>query len=125
MMKFLECLIKDVRDDCVVCGENIFTCDIKLTCQTIFRSVGRWLTPITSLLPLFTNPTCTLTMKTVPWEMPWTPSLNIRFSDHISGELFDHEIKRFDDRMSSFFVVYSKQLNVVKVKTLSIDIIKM
>ncbi|KAI8509901.1 hypothetical protein Bbelb_123290 [Branchiostoma belcheri] len=44
------------------------------------RRVGRWLTPITPLLPLFTSNVCTFTMKTVPWAMPWVPSLNLRFS---------------------------------------------
>jgi hypothetical protein len=39
-----------------------------------------------------------LTMKTVPWEMPWTPSLNIRFSDHISGEtiMSNTKVRRLD-----------------------------
>ncbi|XP_076093199.1 uncharacterized protein LOC143064328 [Mytilus galloprovincialis] len=44
------------------------------------RRIGRWLTDISPLLPLFTTNICTFTMKTAPWAMPWIPSLNIRFS---------------------------------------------
>lgn len=47
------------------------------------RAVGRWLTNITPLLPLFTSESCTLQMKHPSWEMPWKPSLDIRLSDHI------------------------------------------
>ena len=47
------------------------------------RSVGRWLTNITPLLPLFTSENCTLQMKHPFWERAWKPSLNIRLSDHI------------------------------------------
>ncbi|XP_065837968.1 uncharacterized protein [Oscarella lobularis] len=44
------------------------------------RRIGRWLTDVTPLLPFFDAPTCNLTMKTVPWALPWYPSLNIRLS---------------------------------------------
>nr|XP_058954000.1 uncharacterized protein LOC131781372 [Pocillopora verrucosa] len=47
------------------------------------RSVGRWLTNITPLLPLFTSETCTLQMKHPFWERAWKPSLDIRLSDHV------------------------------------------
>lgn len=51
------------------------------------RRVGRWLTDISPLLPLLTSPqasdppVCQFTMKTVPWALPWKPSLNLRFSN--------------------------------------------
>uniref|UniRef100_A0A3Q3VQB7 Peptide-N-glycosidase F N-terminal domain-containing protein n=1 Tax=Mola mola TaxID=94237 RepID=A0A3Q3VQB7_MOLML len=44
------------------------------------RGIGRWLTDVSPLLPLLDGNKCTLTMKTVPWAMPWVVSLNLRFS---------------------------------------------
>ncbi|XP_070823210.1 uncharacterized protein [Chaetodon trifascialis] len=44
------------------------------------RGIGRWLTDVSPLLPLLDGKRCTLTMKTVPWAMPWITSLNLRFS---------------------------------------------
>lgn len=44
------------------------------------RGTGRWLTDVSPLLPLLDSNKCTLTMKTVPWAMPWIVSLNLRFS---------------------------------------------
>ncbi|XP_076868448.1 uncharacterized protein LOC143519176 [Brachyhypopomus gauderio] len=44
------------------------------------RGTGRWLTDVSPLLPLLSNDRCALTMKTVPWAMPWMASLNLRFS---------------------------------------------
>lgn len=47
----------------------------------LFRRVGRWITDISPLLPMIQNnqsDTCTFTMKTAPWAMPWIPSLNLR-----------------------------------------------
>ncbi|XP_041798340.1 uncharacterized protein si:dkey-256h2.1 isoform X2 [Chelmon rostratus] len=44
------------------------------------RGIGRWLTDVSPLLPLLDSNRCTLTMKTVPWAMPWIVSLNLRFS---------------------------------------------
>lgn len=44
------------------------------------RGIGRWLTDVSPLLPLLDSNKCTLTMKTVPWAMPWFVSLNLRFS---------------------------------------------
>ncbi|XP_038566528.1 uncharacterized protein si:dkey-256h2.1 [Micropterus salmoides] len=44
------------------------------------RGIGRWLTDVSPLLPLLDSSKCTLTMKTVPWAMPWIVSLNLRFS---------------------------------------------
>lgn len=44
------------------------------------RGTGRWLTDVSPLLPLLDGNKCTLTMKTVPWAMPWVVSLNLRFS---------------------------------------------
>ncbi|KAM9353841.1 uncharacterized protein ABDE67_006235 [Symphorus nematophorus] len=43
------------------------------------RGTGRWLTDVSPLLPLLDSNKCTLTMKTVPWAMPWIVSLNLRF----------------------------------------------
>ncbi|XP_070691172.1 uncharacterized protein [Pempheris klunzingeri] len=44
------------------------------------RGIGHWLTDVSPLLPLMDSNRCTLTMKTVPWAMPWIVSLNLRFS---------------------------------------------
>ncbi|TKS82557.1 hypothetical protein D9C73_016666 [Collichthys lucidus] len=44
------------------------------------RGIGHWLTDVSPLLPLLDGNRCTLTMKTVPWAMPWIVSLNLRFS---------------------------------------------
>ncbi|KAI3360763.1 hypothetical protein L3Q82_013002 [Scortum barcoo] len=44
------------------------------------RGIGHWLTDVSPLLPLLDGNKCTLTMKTVPWAMPWFTSLNLRFS---------------------------------------------
>ncbi|XP_034729405.1 uncharacterized protein si:dkey-256h2.1 [Etheostoma cragini] len=44
------------------------------------RGTGRWLTDVSPLMPLLDSNKCTLTMKTVPWAMPWIVSLNLRFS---------------------------------------------
>lgn len=41
-------------------------------------------------------------MKTVPWEMPWTPSLNIRFSDHTSGEKVNK--RELPTRLRSYYL---------------------
>ena len=40
------------------------------------------------LLPLLANKTCTFTMKTAPWAMPWLPSLDIHFQDKQSQGIF-------------------------------------
>ncbi|KAJ8320330.1 hypothetical protein KUTeg_001917 [Tegillarca granosa] len=57
------------------------------------RRIGRWLTDVTVLLPLLTDQQCTFTMKSVPWAMPWIPSLNLRFSHpQKSGSLYPSEI---------------------------------
>uniref|UniRef100_W5LR72 Si:dkey-256h2.1 n=1 Tax=Astyanax mexicanus TaxID=7994 RepID=W5LR72_ASTMX len=44
------------------------------------RGTGRWLTDVSPLLALLNGERCSLTMKTVPWAMPWMTSLNLRFS---------------------------------------------
>ncbi|KAJ0066633.1 hypothetical protein NL108_016476, partial [Boleophthalmus pectinirostris] len=44
------------------------------------RGTGHWLTDVSPLLPLLDSSTCSFTMKTVPWAMPWIVSLNLRFS---------------------------------------------
>ncbi|KAM9724273.1 uncharacterized protein ACNS7B_019404 [Menidia menidia] len=43
------------------------------------RGSGRWLTDVSPLIPLLDSHTCTFTMKTAPWAMPWMVSLNLRF----------------------------------------------
>lgn len=60
------------------------------------RAVGRWLTNITPLLPLFTSESCTLQMKHPSWEMPWKPSLDIRLSDHIKFSTNTYSGRRED-----------------------------
>uniref|UniRef100_A0A8C6TMP4 Si:dkey-256h2.1 n=1 Tax=Neogobius melanostomus TaxID=47308 RepID=A0A8C6TMP4_9GOBI len=44
------------------------------------RGSGHWLTDVSPLLPLLDSPTCSFTMKTDPWAMPWVVSLNLRFN---------------------------------------------
>lgn len=44
------------------------------------RGIGHWLTDVSPLMPLLNSGSCTFTMKTVPWAMPWVVSLNLRFS---------------------------------------------
>jgi len=51
------------------------------------RRIGRWLTDIRPLAPLFTSKSCTFTMKTVPWAMPWKPSLKLWLTDKKSGNI--------------------------------------
>ncbi|TKS82579.1 hypothetical protein D9C73_016688 [Collichthys lucidus] len=53
------------------------------------RGIGHWLTDVSPLLPLLDGNRCTLTMKTVPWAMPWIVSLNLRFS--VSNQTGDDE----------------------------------
>ena len=54
------------------------------------RRIGRWLTPVRPLLPLFTSNMCRFTMQTVPaCTMPWVATLNIRFSDKVKGNRND------------------------------------
>ncbi|KAI9999847.1 hypothetical protein NQD34_011690 [Periophthalmus magnuspinnatus] len=57
-------------------------CDLELgRWITAFRrGTGHWLTDVSPLLPLLDSSTCSFTMKTVPWAMPWILSLNLRFS---------------------------------------------
>lgn len=43
------------------------------------RGIGRWLTDVSPLLPLLDGPTCSFTMKTDAWAMPWIVSLSLRF----------------------------------------------
>lgn len=60
------------------------------------RAVGRWLTNITPLLPLFTSETCTLRMKHPSWERAWKPSLDIRLSDHVKFSKHTYSRNRED-----------------------------
>uniref|UniRef100_A0A8C2WH22 Si:dkey-256h2.1 n=1 Tax=Cyclopterus lumpus TaxID=8103 RepID=A0A8C2WH22_CYCLU len=55
------------------------------------RGIGRWLTDVTPLIPLLDSNRCTLTMKTVPWAMPWVVSLNLRFS---VNNRTDYDVKK-------------------------------
>ncbi|KAM9782543.1 uncharacterized protein ACB057_014807 [Neosynchiropus ocellatus] len=51
------------------------------------RGSGRWTTDVSPLLPVLDDTSCTFTMKTVPWAMPWIVSLNLRFKNRTSGSL--------------------------------------
>ncbi|XP_053743666.1 uncharacterized protein si:dkey-256h2.1 [Synchiropus splendidus] len=51
------------------------------------RGSGHWTTDVSPLLPVLDGATCTFTMKTVPWAMPWIVSLNLRFKNRSSGSL--------------------------------------
>lgn len=44
------------------------------------RGIGHWLTDVTPLLPLLDGPSCSFTVKTDSWAMPWIVSLSLRFS---------------------------------------------
>lgn len=57
------------------------------------RGIGRWLTDVSPLLPLLDGNKCTLTMKTVPWAMPWYASLNLRFS--FSNQTGEEKLRPF------------------------------
>ncbi|XP_028834783.1 uncharacterized protein LOC114789691 [Denticeps clupeoides] len=60
------------------------------------RGIGRWVTDVSPLLPLLNNERCAFTMKTAPWAMPWTVSLNLRFShSNISGSRNSDELYPF------------------------------
>ena len=48
------------------------------------RRIGRWLTDVTPLLPLLTSQQCHFHLQTAPWALTWTPSLNLRFTNHTS-----------------------------------------
>ena len=61
--------------------ENFIFCAVFF----LYRRIGRWLTNITPLLPMFTADKCTFTMKTVPWAMPWKPSLRLRLANKQEG----------------------------------------
>uniref|UniRef100_A0A4W4EBS1 Peptide-N-glycosidase F N-terminal domain-containing protein n=1 Tax=Electrophorus electricus TaxID=8005 RepID=A0A4W4EBS1_ELEEL len=67
----------------LVCCERFSPyCDLELGrwITAFHRGTGRWLTDVSPLLPLLSSDRCALTMKTVPWAMPWIASLNLRFS---------------------------------------------
>ncbi|KAG7282946.1 hypothetical protein CRUP_028463 [Coryphaenoides rupestris] len=55
------------------------------------RGIGRWLTDVSPLLPLLAAGSCTFTMKTAWWAMPWVVSLNLRFSTNqtVTGQSRD------------------------------------
>ncbi|XP_077988926.1 uncharacterized protein LOC144443344 [Glandiceps talaboti] len=50
------------------------------------RRIGRWLTNVTPLLPIFNSNSCNFTMKTVPWAKPWKPALKLRLSGHLGKQ---------------------------------------
>uniref|UniRef100_UPI00398F59E3 uncharacterized protein n=1 Tax=Pristiophorus japonicus TaxID=55135 RepID=UPI00398F59E3 len=66
----------------VCCIQNSSFCNLELGrwITPFRRRIGRWLTDVSPLLPLLNAGTCIFTLKTVPWAMPWKPSLNLRFS---------------------------------------------
>ncbi|KAF7692019.1 uncharacterized protein si:dkey-256h2.1 isoform X1 [Silurus meridionalis] len=66
----------------ICCDQFSPYCDLELgRWITAFRrGTGRWLTDVSSLLPLLDSERCALVMKTPPWAMPWITSLNLRFS---------------------------------------------
>jgi len=51
------------------------------------RRIGRWLTSVRPLIPLLNSERCTFILKTVPWAMPWKPSLSIRLAGRIDGNV--------------------------------------
>ncbi|XP_022088506.1 uncharacterized protein LOC110978103 [Acanthaster planci] len=69
------------------CNETSPLCNMELGrwITPFRRRIGRWLTDVSPLFPLFTSDTCNFTMKTVPWAKAWEPSLNLRFSKDSSG----------------------------------------
>ncbi|XP_032898127.1 uncharacterized protein LOC116986660 [Amblyraja radiata] len=71
----------------VCCKENSSLCNAELGrwITPFRRRIGHWLTDVSPLLPMLNARKCTFTMKTVPWAMPWKPSLNLRFT--IAGQI--------------------------------------
>ncbi|XP_060936437.1 uncharacterized protein LOC133013499 [Limanda limanda] len=65
------------------------------------RGIGRWLTDVSPLIPLLDSHTCTFTMKTPPWAMPWIVSLNLRFS--VSNHTDNHTEKLRPFRVMSLY----------------------
>lgn len=65
------------------------------------RGTGHWLTDVSPLMPLLDRKTCTFTMKTVPWAMPWIVSLNLRFS--ISNQTGEGEHNLHPFRLTSLY----------------------
>ncbi|XP_041041035.1 uncharacterized protein si:dkey-256h2.1 [Carcharodon carcharias] len=65
----------------VCCMQNSSYCNLELGrwITPFRRRIGRWLTDVSPLLPLLNAKQCTFTLKTVPWAMPWKPSLNLHF----------------------------------------------
>eukprot|EP00794_Sanderia_malayensis_P003073 gene3073-3537_t len=59
------------------------------------RRIGRWLTAVKPLIPLFTSTSCTFTMKTVPWAMAWKPSLRIQLSGRVSQVEFENTLNPY------------------------------
>ncbi|XP_071505492.1 uncharacterized protein [Diadema antillarum] len=62
------------------CDENSPLCGMELGrwITPFRRRIGRWLTDVSPLAPLFTSDTCTFTMQTAWWAQAWTASLNLR-----------------------------------------------
>jgi len=56
------------------------------------RRIGRWLSNIRPVIPLFNSDRCTFVMKTVPWAMPWKPSLSIRLAGKSDGNVAPNTI---------------------------------
>eukprot|EP01097_Dermamoeba_algensis_P001365 TRINITY_DN1517_c0_g2_i3.p1 TRINITY_DN1517_c0_g2~~TRINITY_DN1517_c0_g2_i3.p1 ORF type:complete len:743 (-),score=178.62 TRINITY_DN1517_c0_g2_i3:1527-3713(-) len=60
------------------------------------RRIGRWITPITSQMPLFTSNKCNFTIGTDPWILkPWQPTLRLRlmkFSEAVLPKEDGHSV---------------------------------
>ncbi|KAM4600691.1 uncharacterized protein ACJ7VT_020595 [Polymixia lowei] len=81
----------------VCCNHDSPYCNMELgRWITAFRrGTGRWLTDVSSLMPMLDNSSCTFTMKTPPWAMPWVVSLNVRFSIRNQTDTGEERLRPF------------------------------
>lgn len=84
----------------VCCDRTSPYCNLELgRWITAFRrGTGHWLTDVSPLIPLLNDKKCVITMKTVPWAMPWMTSLNLRFSH-------SNQTGNYSDRLYPFKVM--------------------
>ena len=85
------------------------------------RRIGRWLSNIRPVIPLFNSDRCTFVMKTVPWAMPWKPSLSIRLAGKSDGKSSficfstNYGIDLVDSRVPDLFlIIFQRGVGVFK-----------
>ncbi|XP_066501080.1 uncharacterized protein si:dkey-256h2.1 [Hoplias malabaricus] len=83
------------------------------------RGTGRWLTDVSPLIALLDGQRCSLTMKTVPWAMPWMTSLNLRFgysnhSGNTSEKLHPYKLSPLYNGQEQFDRDYNTKFQEIK-----------